>query len=175
MKIVYSILFCALAATASAQVAIGKQSIDGVNTLLDFNNISSNYNGIILPAVDDTNNALSATSANNNGTFLFDKSDNKIKMYENNTWKDLTDAGDSSSILVNASAEAADQQGTIIGDKISNAKGVLVLESADKAMILPKVKDPHTTVVGPYPGMICYDTTSQTLALFDGKVWNYWK
>jgi hypothetical protein len=60
-------------------------------------------------------------------------------------------------------------------EKISNAKGVLVLESADKAMILPKITNPHTTVKNPYPGMMCYDLTSKSLAVFDGANWNYWK
>ena len=42
-------------------------------------------------------------------------------------------------------------------------------------MILPKVNQPEINVKSPYPGMICYDTASKTVAIFDGKVWNYWK
>ena len=111
----------------------------------------------------------------NNGTFLFDRSDNKVKMFENNTWINLTDTGSSSSIVVNTSAESGNSQGVIIGAENSSAEGILVLESADKAMILPRIEDPHLNVKSPYPGMMCYDTKSKSLAVFNGYLWNYWK
>ena len=34
---------------------------------------------------------------------------------------------------------------------------------------------PHLNVKSPYPGMMCFDTVSNTLAVFDGENWNYWK
>ena len=164
-----------VAATLNAQVAIGKESTNGNSTLLDFYDLTDNFRGIILPAVDNVSNALSSVSSNNNGTFLFDKSDKKLKMYENDTWVDLSDEGDDTNLLVNTSNENSQQQGVIIGSEISDAKGVLVLESNDKALILPKIANPHTTVKTPYPGMMCYDTVGKVLAVFDGKVWNYWR
>ena len=159
--------------TIDAQVALGgKQTIEGTSTILDFNNTATNTNGIILPAIS----ALPSTlSSNNNGTFLFDRSDNKVKMFENNTWINLTDTGSSSSIVVNTSAESGNSQGVIIGAENSSAEGILVLESADKAMILPRIEDPHLNVKSPYPGMMCYDTKSKSLAVFNGYLWNYWK
>lgn len=48
-------------------------------------------------------------------------------------------------------------------------------ESTDKAMILPRIKAPHLNVKSPYPGMMCYDTETQSVALFDGRFWNYWR
>lgn len=159
---------------AAAQVSIGgKQSVEGTTTVLDFNTTPTSTNGIILPAVDNVTNALAATTTNNNGTFLFDKSDKKVKMYEKNSWVALSDMGDSSKIMANTSAESGN--GVIIGASSTTAKGVLVLESANKAMILPKIANPHTTVKSPYPGMICYDTVSKSLAVFDGQLWSYWK
>ena len=164
-----------LTALVNAQVAIGKESINGTSTLLDFYDQADNFRGIILPAVDNINNALATTPANNNGTFLFDKSDSKIKMYENGAWVVLSDEGNKTQIVNNTTTENTQNQGVIIGSDTSNAKGVLVLESADKALILPHIAKPHETVKSPYPGMMCYDTEGKVLAVFDGKVWNYWK
>ncbi|GAA5097508.1 hypothetical protein GCM10023210_32680 [Chryseobacterium ginsengisoli] len=161
---------------SKGQVAFGgKQNIEGTSTIVDFNNIATNTNGIILPAVDNVSNSLASAASNNNGTFLFDKSTGKIRMFENNIWVDLSDAGNSTSIANNSSADFTLSQGAIIGSATSNAKGVLVLESSNMAMILPRIANPHLTVKSPYPGMICYDTASKTLAVFDGNVWNYWK
>jgi len=151
-----------------AQVAIGKDTIDGRSTILDFNNTSTNTKGLILPA---TQGLPSDSPAN--GTFVFDTSDDTVKMYENNTWKALSDVGNSSSVIPNGSDETGN--GVVIGSKEGSADGVLVLESPDKAMILPKISSPHINVKNPYPGMICYDTASKTFAVFDGTVWNYWK
>lgn len=157
------------------QVGIGKQSVNGNNTILDFEDSSSNTNGIILPSVNNTSNALASTPSNNNGTFLFDKSDSKVKFYENSIWKDLSNAGSSTQITANTSSESSNSQGVIIGNSTSNAKGTLVLESTNKAVILPKVSNPHANVKNPYPGMMCYDTNSKSLAVYDGSVWSYWK
>lgn len=94
-------------------------------------------------------------------------------MYENDVWKSLSDAGNSSVVITNNSAETG--KGVIMGEAASSADGVLVLESQNKAMILPQIAAPHLNVKSPYPGMMCYDTVSKTLAVFDGSVWNYWK
>ena len=151
-----------------AQVAIGKQVVDGASTVLDFNNASGNTKGLILPATSGL-----PTGTLVNGTFVFDVTDNKVKVYENDVWKPLSDAGNSSAVVANNSAEVG--KGVIIGASSSTADGVLVLESTDKAMVLPQIATPHVNVKSPYPGMMCYDTTSKTLAIFDGSVWNYWK
>ncbi|MGX5687092.1 hypothetical protein ACWKWW_21295 [Chryseobacterium cucumeris] len=154
--------------TFFAQVAIGKQSVDGNSTVLDFDNVAGNTKGIILPATS----GFPAGSLEN-GTFIFDVTDNKVKMYENDVWKSLSDAGNSSVVIANNSAETG--KGVIMGEAASTADGVLVLESQNKAMILPQIAAPHLNVKNPYPGMMCYDTVSKTLAVFDGSVWNYWK
>lgn len=154
------------------QVSIGKDKVNGTATILDFNE-TNNTRGIILSAVNNVSNALATVSTNNNGTFLLDKSDNKIKMYENNVWVALSNVGDSSNAFINTTSEIG--EGIIIGSETTQSKGVLVLESDNKAMVLPKIANPHTTVKSPYPGMICYDTMNKALAVFDGKVWNYWK
>jgi len=175
-KILYLVTVLGITSGLQAQIAIGKDSIEGDATLLDFNNIPTNTNGIILPAVENTSFALSATPQANNGTLLFDKSDQKVKMYENNQWVDLSDTGKITDTLWdNANSSAEKGGGIIIGSETTDAKGVLVIESTDKALVLPKISNPHQTVRSPYPGMICYDTASKTLAIFDGENWNYWK
>jgi hypothetical protein len=151
-----------------AQVAIEKETIDGRSTILDFNNTSTNTKGLILPA---TQGIPAGSPAN--GTFIFDTSDDKVKVYENNAWKSLSDVGNSAAVITNGSDEAGN--GVVIGTEENSADGILVLESTDKAMILPKISSPHLNVKSPYPGMICYDTVSKTFAVFDGTVWNYWK
>lgn len=185
----FIIAFLAITNFANAQVSIGgKQSVEGNSTILDFNSTfdgkkatdatANNTFGIILPSVASepviTVQNQDVQSANN-GTFVFDKSTKKVKMFENNKWRDLSETGSDSRIVSNNSDDTSQNQGAIIGSATSSAKGVLVLESADKAMILPRIDKPHTSVKNPYAGMMCFDTASKTLAVFDGTNWNYWK
>ena len=185
----FIIAFLAITNFANAQVSIGgKQLVEGNSTILDFNSTfegkkatdatANNTFGIILPSVASepviTIQNQDVQSANN-GTFVFDKSTKKVKMFENNKWRDLSETGSDSRIVSNNSDDTSQNQGAIIGSATSSAKGVLVLESADKAMILPRIDKPHTSVKNPYAGMMCFDTASKTLAVFDGTNWNYWK
>ncbi|MGK6344141.1 hypothetical protein ACMGDK_18175 [Chryseobacterium sp. DT-3] len=168
IKNISTVLILLIFSSFYAQVAIEKETIDGRSTILDFNNTSTNTKGFILPATQ----GLPADSPAN-GTFVFDTSDDKVKMYENNAWKALSDVGNSAAVITNGSDETG--KGVVIGNEEGSADGILVLESTEKAMILPKISSPHLNVKNPYPGMICYDTVSKTFAVFDGTVWNYWK
>lgn len=160
-KIIAFLLFCN---SLSAQVAIGKTP-NNPGAILDFP--QSTTNGIILPAVSE----LPATLPD--GSLLLDKSDLKIKMKQNAAWSEMSSAGDVSKIAQNTSSEVGN--GVIIGSNTSAASGVLVLEATDKALALPQVASPQLNVKSPYPGMICYDTTTKTVAVFDGKVWTFLK
>ena len=150
-----------------AQVAIGKTTTS-TSGLLEFNDDTTNVKGIILPR---TTSAIATES----GTITFDAISKKILYFDKDfaTWKDLTDEGSYTEQIPVASSDVSD--GVIIGAEISTAKGVLVLESANKALILPKIANPHINVKNPEPGMICYDTASKTFALFNGTKWHYWK
>jgi len=178
MKKVYlSIAAILIFGFMKAQIIIGKNTQEGYG-LIDFN---SENKGIILPAV----NVVSGKSYSN-GTILFDQKDRKIKVMENNTWLELSDEGTLEELLdsqnnkistkrvINTSNEG-NGSGLIVGATTTTVEGVLVLESTDHALILPKVADPHLKVLSPTAGTIVYDTTSKSLALFDGKVWNYWR
>ena len=172
MKNLQIIIFIFCYSFSMGQVSIGKENVDGKSTILDFDD-TNNKKGIILSTVDNIFQAITEKTDENNGTFLFDKSDHKVKMYENNTWISLSETGEFTNSISNSSAESGD--GVIIGEETTKSKGVLVLESKNKAMILPKITNPHTTVKSPYPGMMCYDNATKSLAVFNGKVWNYWK
>lgn len=148
----------------NAQVAIGKTTVDG-DGLLDF--ASGTTNGIILPIVE----TLPVSAAN--GTILMDSNDATIKMRENGVWVEISGRGNLSNVIENESAELG--EGVVIGAETSSVEGVLVLESSNKALILPKVNSPHLNVKSPYPGMMCYDLTSKSIAVFDGARWHFMK
>ena len=97
-KVYFTFLFFAVCLTVNAQVAIGKSSVAG-SGILDF--ASGTTNGIILPIVE----TLPAASATQNGTFLMDKNDKKLKMCENATWIDLSDEGSIANYTFNTAAE----------------------------------------------------------------------
>ena len=150
---------------ANAQTAIEKKTVDG-SAVLDF--AGGTTKGLILPAVE----TLPSTPAN--GTFLLDKTDQKIKMYQNGFWVELSGVGSIANIVPYSGTVDNGKQ-TVIGARSTVADGVLVLESTNKALVLPKISNPHLNVKSPYAGMMCYDTNRKALAVFDGKVWNYWK
>lgn len=162
------IALCIIPALASAQTGVETRTVSNNSALLDFP--TGTTKGIILPAVE----TLPTTPAN--GTFLFDarSAHRKIKMFQNGAWVELSDTG-STTALVPYSGTVDNAKKTVMGSRESAADGVLVLESAEKALVLPKVSNPHLTVKSPYPGMMCYDTNRKALAVFDGSVWNYWK
>ncbi len=158
------LLLCGIV-IVNAQVAIEKASVDG-DGLLDF--ASNTKKGIILPSVTSTPGVVE-------GTLVFDGNDKKIKYY-NGSWVELSEETGTARTQTNTVSESVTSgQGVIIGAETSSAPGVLVLESSDKALILPKVASPHLNVVNPSPGMICYDTENQTLSVFNGSVWEFWE
>ncbi len=182
----YTVLFLLAGSLVSAQVSIGKKSLSGSSSILEFSGMTQtfapedtetgNVKGIMLPAVAASpvyNSVTQSTNHPQNGTFLFDKQTAKVRMFEKGSWIDMTDSGNVSSLIPVAGTETGN--GVIIGASSSNAKGALVLESANKAMILPHIKNPHLAVKSPYPGMMCFDTVSKSIAIFDGNKWSYWK
>ncbi|APD07068.1 hypothetical protein UJ101_01552 [Flavobacteriaceae bacterium UJ101] len=145
-----------------SQVAIGKTSVDG-DGLLDF--ASGTTKGIVLPKV--------TTLTPQVGSLVFDAVDKKVKLY-NGEWIDLS--------INEGAVDTSDQDpyseegGTmIIGSETTSATGVLVLESTTKALILPKIASPHLNVKNPSPGMICYDTDKDLLAVYNGLEWAFWR
>ena len=167
------------------------------NALLEF---GEDNKGIVLPIVD----IASTDSIYALGTFLMDRADKRIKVKVKvresedpevepvEKWVPLSDEGSfeaitdkalgeeiSTAVIFNDSPEVGG--GVVIGSPNSdgeiptNADGALVLEGNGKALILPRVADPHLNIPSPVAGTMCYDTVSNSLAIFDGVVWSYWK
>lgn len=174
-KIVFVNLFL-LGTIAFAQVAIGKSTITNSSVSLEFGNGNK---GIILPWVD----SVSAVTGAVNGTMVYDLTDHKVKIKYTNGWKDLSVdntgttvdpvSGIDGTVIQNSAIENPKAR-VSIGTVSSNA-GILVLEDTNKAMILPIVASPHLNIVNPAPGMMVYDIVSKQLAVFNGKVWSFWK
>lgn len=172
-KVVYISLLIILGnSMLHAQVAIGKAT-PVADAILDFSDTDNK--GVSIPKII----SLDATSVP--GTFYFDTADSKVKF--------ILDAGtmDLSVMLVppasvydittngyDTFAENSGTIGTVIGADTSAAPGALVLESTEMVLKLPKVANPHLTIIDPEPGMIVYDTTSQMLAVYNGYKWSYW-
>lgn len=166
MKNIITIIGIFCVAMVSAQIAVEKSQVDG-DGILDFP--SNTTKGILLPIVETLpSNAVS-------GTLLMDKNDMVLKMNVESSWQALSDSGSIAGAAFNTNEELSGNNRVIIGASSTNAQGVLVLESSDKALVLPRVAAPHINVKDPYPGMICYDTESKSMAVFDGLKWSYWK
>ncbi|MFV0531565.1 MAG: hypothetical protein ACK5MD_09010 [Flavobacteriales bacterium] len=145
------------------QVAIGKDTVDG-DGILDFGIAKK---GIILPYTGTLVGSVVA------GTFVFDTTSKMVRYYNGTDWIQMNETGGSYSAYPTALREVG--AGTILGAASSSAPGVLILEATDKSLVLPKVADPHTNILSPAAGTMCYDTTSKSVAVFNGTEWSYWK
>jgi hypothetical protein len=159
-------IFLFLSAFVTAQVGFEKESVEG-SGLVDFP--AGTTKGIILPQVTD-NAAMTDASE---GTFVFDGATSKVKYYDGIAWVELTGQPGVSKALL-AGAEQDRTAGIIIGDPDSTTKGVLVLESTNKALILPKITDPATNVKSPSAGMMCYDPVTKLVCFYNGTDWSFW-
>lgn len=160
--------------SAKGQLAVGRDNVTNNSVLLEFGN--SSPKGIIVPQVTSWTNAVA-------GTFVFDANDRIVKVREarnggaNGNWTNLTQNSTQGVLntFVNSGTENSQTNGVVIGAETSSKPGVLVLESTTKALVLPKVNNPQTTMRGSVAGTIVYDTASGTLAVYDGVNWSYWK
>lgn len=187
------ILFSTL---AYSQVAIGKTSISNTTVSLEFgvSDATNGYKGILLPWVSTVPGTPNAnyTGVSNpvDGTIIFDVSDKKVKYRKAGAWFELSKneittvngvANYDTTGVVNTSlqdnlTENSNAKVVIGGNPSTNTTtGILVLADTNKAMILPKMASPHLNIINPPAGMMAYDTTAKQLAVFNGKVWSFWK
>lgn len=160
-----------------AQIAIGgKQTITNNSVSLEFDNTENR--GLILPYVE------TKTGITENGTIIYDVTDHKVKyLKEGSTWVNLSEDDTTAAtvgvadISIQTTKVERTNAKTAIGANgaTDNTDGILVLTAADKAMILPKVASPHLNIINPAPGMMVYDTLKKQLAVYNGKVWSFWK
>jgi hypothetical protein len=160
------IIFLFAFTITKAQIGVETTSIDG-SGLVDFP--AGTTKGLILPQVTNNTNMTDVVE----GTFVFDEATSKVKYYNGTAWIELTgQTGVSRTLLAGAEQDRA--KGVIIGAPDSVAKGVLVLESEDKALILPKVIDPAVNVKSPNAGMMCYDPVAKLVCFYNGTNWAFW-
>lgn len=182
MKNIIALLTLTVSTCAFAQVAIGKASVTNTSVSLEFGDyVAGQGRGIIVPWATPQTNMQQ-------GTILFDTSD-KIMKYRkaDGSWFNLT-KNETITVDGTQNVNTTGVVNTVLQDALTDkpsakasigtptsTPGILVLEDTTKAMILPKVPSPHLNIVNPEPGMMVYDTTSKQLAVFNGKVWSFWK
>lgn len=174
-KILILISFVFIKNNISAQVIFGDAvgtATNKTSVLVEFPNTGDR--GLILPYV--TNKTAITTP----GSIILDASiptAAKVKYYNGTIWVDLSvQPTDISSYLTiqpltreNANAKV------IIGSDTSAADGILVLESATKAMVLPMTTS-YQKIVNPAPGtmVLLSDGAIKTLAVYNGAQWSFW-
>lgn len=173
---------------AFSQVIIGDKigtvaSGQKQGVLLEF--AAGQNKGIILPYV------RTMPTSPVEGTILLDASDATkagVKFY-NGSWQDLSEGnqanltqfgisgGGIQNIMTSQPSTTTEDplSKAVIGAATSSADGVLVLESATKAMVLPQVAKTDD-VPDPAPGMMVYvnKAGAKRLAVFNGAKWTYW-
>ncbi|WP_262149234.1 hypothetical protein [Chryseobacterium foetidum] len=198
MKKSISILMICATQFAFAQIAIGKASVTTLpasttpnpSISLEFGDYAGAQlgKGIILPYVNSASAVVNAVE----GTFFYDVSDKIVKLkngtnsYFNLSKNETTTVGlnpnfDTTGVVSTALQDAPninefpDAKVNIGLSTSSTPPGILVLENANQAMILPKVASPHLNIINPEPGTMAYDTVTKQLAVYNGKVWSFWK
>lgn len=171
-----TVLTIALLTTCAvkSQVAIGKQNISNPSVSMEF---ADNENrGMILPYIEVKGGITQE------GTIIYDITDHKVKYLKNGgQWVNLSeDDGTVATIgIADLSIQGSNKIENILAKTtiglLTSTNGILVLEDSDKAMILPKVATPHLNILDPAPGMMVYDTVKKQLAVYNGKVWSFWK
>lgn len=192
MKNILSIFAFSILGLCQAQVIIGGSNGTAPTNkksavLLEFE--AGQNKGIILPYVVN----LPSVSDTTPGTLLLDVSNNNateafVKVYapgnqkaDGRGWIDLS-SGNRANLTSPTNYMAAqtnepelENSKAIIGSNNTSAKGVLVLESNTKAMVLPHVSSTDN-IINPAPGMMVYVTgTYKRLAVFNGAKWTYWE
>lgn len=177
-----------LSGGASAQVIIGDAvgtapAAQKTSVLLEFAN--TNNKGIILPYV------RTKSTAPTEGSIILDASNPaaaRVKYYNGVTaqnpdgWVDLSGQDGNLGTLLNSQPTEVQVPETAGAKSIIGAAttpvndGVLVLESATKAMVLPQVDDVNN-IPSPSPGMMVFvrKEGSERLAVFNGSTWSFWK
>ena len=178
MKNIFTTTFILISACVFSQVAIGKTTLSSTSVSLEF---GSENRGMVLPWVIDTGSVSGVV----NGTLVYNAnaSDKKVYVKYASGWKDLSVDATGTTVDPIMSVDGLTLQNSL--SDLPNAKvsigtptstpGILVLEDSNKAMVLPKVASPHLSIINPAPGMMAYDTVKNQLAVFNGKVWTFWK
>ncbi|MDR2221512.1 MAG: hypothetical protein LBE34_02120 [Flavobacteriaceae bacterium] len=158
-------------AYAQQQIIIGnKTSFSSPSSIMEFPD--NDTRGMVLPLVDINN----LTPNYVEGTLLLDSNSKKIKYYANKQWIELSPTdGDISKVVVSTQPELANMRTLIGSNPNTSTIGALVLDSTDKAMVLPRVENPQLTMMSPEAGTLVFDTKSKMLCVYNGKEWAFWE
>lgn len=179
MKKIAIIMSLLIGGLAFSQITIGKDEPSNGTVSLEF---GEGDRGLALPMVDDKGDLNGPL-----GTMAFDLQDNRVYVKYASGWKDLstqdgvvTNDGNhgTSDISIQTGKPDLPTAKVSIGEPVGSqnaADGILVLEDPDKAMVLPLVKGPDSSIANPAAGMMVYDPEKQLLALYNGEVWTYWR
>lgn len=172
--IIFTGLLSAIA--GNAQVIINGSSsaagsVSSPSVLMEFQ--AGINKGIILPW------NTSKPSSPSNGTFILNTVNRQVEVFENNTWRNLSaDASTANPIDMTLQSSPYTENTaakSIVGAQNTTASGIMVLESANKALVLPKVESPHLNIINPAPGMMVFDPVKELLCVYNGTQWSYWR
>jgi len=160
-KIIIILATVLLPVLAVAQVAIGKSTVTNGSVILEF---GTDARGIRLTPVQNVTSLPSPVG----GTIAFDGNTGSFRYYET-AWS-VADGGGAAG--GNPTGTDGNTIGVIIGAKspTGGATGALILESSNKALVLPKVSDVRR-IATPPKGLLLYDTFDKTVKVFNGNVW----
>ena len=171
---IFTLMCVAISSFALSQIGIGKSTLTNTSVSLEFGPDTTEKKGIVLPWVTSS----TSVSGSVDGTIIYDTTDYKVKYKKSGTWFDLSvdTNGTAITTLQNSKTELSNAK-VVIGKNSATdtTPGILVLSDADKAMILPKVYEPHLNIKNPTAGTMVYDTKNRQLALFNGTNWSFWK
>lgn len=163
MKKIFIVLVIALSSKVYSQVAIGKK-VNHPSALLDFE--EGTYMGLLIPKVTN------ASQINTPGTLYVDIVLKQVCLKH----KTGTTCFPSKQIHDIQPTIDAGSPRVVIGNEVNTSGikgGALILESYDKALLLPKVEDAHLKINAD-AGMIVYDPKSGKVAISDGLNWSFW-
>jgi len=151
---------------AVAQVAIGKSTVTNGSVILEF---GTDARGIRLTPVQNVTSFISPVK----GTIAFDGATASFRYFEGplaGAWStpdtELSQAGGY------PTGTDGNTIGVIIGAKspTGGATGALILESSNKALVLPKVSDVRR-IATPPKGLLLYDTFDKSVKVYNGNAW----
>ena len=162
--IIIGILFASL--TMSAQIGVDKATGFGASALLEFGNEARGIR--LMPVTDATTLTASA------GTIVFDGTTGSFRYYNGTVWSSVVTGG---CAPCGAPTVADDSnQGVILGENTSVAQGVLILgkdTGETKGLVLPNVNLAEAKIPSPPIGLMVYDTSSETVKVYNGVVWTH--
>lgn len=175
MKKLAIILSLFLISNWNAQVIFG----DNIGTASNKNSVlmefaNSGNKGLILPYVTNKTGLTTPGSLILNATT---PTAARVEYYNGTTWVDLSlqNANVTSFLGIQPISRENANAKTVIGSNTSAADGILVLESTNKAMVLPIVSS-HQNIVNPAPGMMALINNggNKVLAVYNGNQWAFW-